>query len=171
MGGWFEAPCTIETAHRNGLRVASKGFSIATMHRRRKHALFWTVVSFLLLSGCLLYFSSPAPKYRGYVRVAVKPFTNALMTTLLQSPGTEEFRLRKGGPGLIEIMVESQTIEGAKKKGEEVTALFRLIAQKEHGAELLVVDSFEEPLHPLSRPIEALNRVLEPPLKKFGIVH
>lgn len=161
---------SICTSYNHGLPFAVTSFQSEAMRLRRKSAIVVALGTLLLLTACFVYLSSTAPKYRGHVRVSVKPFPAELNTVVAQQFRAHGFRLKKAGPGLAEIIVESRTAEDAKKKGVEATDLLRATAKRNYGAELLLVDTFEEPLHPLTHLVETLNRVIEPPLKRFGIV-
>ena len=81
---------------------------------------------------------------------------------------TTTIRLKRvGSIGLIEIKVDSETVEGAKKEREKAVDQLREAVQRDYGVTVTVLDIFEEPVHSLTKPIELLNRLLDPILRIF----
>ena len=138
--------------------------------RTQKWRAFLIVFGVVFLIGLtvftVLVISPPSLQYRCQVRISIQSFSGSIISTSLQRTDDPTLAIRtvRGGPGqLIMAFVDAESAEAAKTEGLQAMELIKTVAREQIGPEAKVelVDIVVVKLHPLHKPLEFLNRLLE----------
>jgi hypothetical protein len=162
---------------------------MTAMRTKWKRRVFLAIICFaLMLIGLVVFTSSGRmDRHRAWSLVTITPSSNAVLSADFQKRTLQSFRhvrveeagsFRTSTPSggvpkitpAFRLIADSPDSEEAARARDEATEALREAVLQSYGATLEVIDRGENPLRPFPRVFEALDRVLEPVLKRVGII-
>lgn len=131
------------------------------------------VAAAILLVLALFWAQALAPRCSTITRLAINPFTNAVLEASFQARALapmRHVRVKRAGSGLIQLEAVAGTFPESRRAAGLAVEKFRAAVWQEYGARTEVVDILDLPLRPFPRVMALLDRLVEPVLRHLGVI-